>query len=134
VRRPDLPQRVGVEPAGVGPGGQLPDPSLGVPDPSPAILEKIGFRFRRAVAEFAVGNDIPVIRFAKGERKLEVLHPHLDRLIRERRTGVAAIGMAQEFQRVFTGPTYHSDAHGGIPRFGYHKADPLGHRLLLLCG
>ena len=97
---------------------------LGFPIPSPAILEKIGLRFRKAVTEFARDNDIEVIRFAKGERKLEVMRPHLDRLAREGRTGVAAIGVAQEFQRVFTGTTYHSDADGGgVPRFGYHKAD-----------
>ena len=65
-----------------------------------------------------------MIRFAKGERKLEVMRPHLDRLAREGRCGVAAIGVAQEFQRVFTGATYHQDADGGgVPRFGYHKAD-----------
>ncbi len=97
---------------------------LGFPIPSPAILEKIGLRFRRAVAEFAAANDIAVVRFAKGERKLEVMRPHLDRLVREGRCGVAAIGVAQEFQRVFTGTTYHPDADGGgVPRFGYHKAD-----------
>jgi hypothetical protein len=101
---------------------------LGFPIPSPAILERIGLRFRKAVAEFAAANDIPVVRFAKGERKLEVMRPHLDRLAREGRCGVAAIGVAQEFQRVFTGSTYHPDADsdadgGGVPRFGYHKAD-----------
>ena len=64
-----------------------------------------------------------MIRFAKGERKLEVMRPHLDRLARAGRCGVAAIGVAQEFQRVFTGTTYHPDADGGgVPRFGYHKA------------
>ena len=61
---------------------------LGFPIPSPAILERIGLRFRREVAEFAVANDVPVIRFAKGERKLEVMRPHLDRLAREGRGGV----------------------------------------------
>jgi hypothetical protein len=97
---------------------------LGFPIPSPAILEKIGLRFRKAVAEYAAANDIPVIRFAKGQRKLEVIRPHLDRLASEGRTGVAAIGVAQEFQRVFTGSTYHPDADGGgVPRFGYAKAD-----------
>ena len=96
---------------------------LGFPIPSPAILEKIGLRFRREVAEYAAANDIPVIRFAKGERKLEVMRPHLDRLVRQRRTGVAAIGVAR-VQRVFTGTTYHPDADGGgVPRFGYRKAD-----------
>jgi hypothetical protein len=52
------------------------------------------------------------------------MRPHLDRLAREGRTGVAAIGVAQEFQRVFTGTTYHGDeGGGGVPRFGYAKAD-----------
>jgi hypothetical protein len=97
---------------------------LGFPIPSPAILERIGLRFRKAVAEFAAANDIAVIRFAKGERKLDVMRPHLDRLARQGRCGVAAIGVAQEFQRVFTGTTYHPDADGGgVPRFGFHKAD-----------
>jgi hypothetical protein len=76
---------------------------LGFPIPSPAILEKIGLRFRKAVTEFARDNDLEVIRFTRGERKLEVMRPRLDRLTREGRTGVAAIGVAQEFQRVFTG-------------------------------
>jgi hypothetical protein len=97
---------------------------LGFPIPSPAVLERIGLGFRKAVTEFAAEGDIPVIRFVKGDRKLEVMRPHLDRLVRERRTGVAAIGVAQEFQRVFTGTTYHSDeGGGGVPRFGYAKAD-----------
>jgi hypothetical protein len=97
---------------------------LGFPIPSPALLEKIGLRFRRDVAEFAREHDIPVLGFAKGERKLEVMRPHLDRLIGQGRCGVAAIGRAQEFQRVFTGTTYHPDAAGaGLPRFGYAKSD-----------
>ena len=108
---------------------------LGFPIPSPAILEKIGLRFRKAVAEYAAGNDIPVIRFAKGERKLEVMRPHLDRLIGEGRCGVAAIGVAQEFARVFTGTTYHADGRwwwGAAVRLPQGR--PPGHRLLLLCG
>jgi hypothetical protein len=97
---------------------------LGFPIPSPALLERIGLRFRKAVAEFAAEGDIPVIRFAKGDRKLEVMRPYLDRLARAGGTGVAAIGVAQEFQRVFTGTTYHPDEGGeGLPRFGYAKAD-----------
>ncbi|HZD15327.1 MAG TPA: hypothetical protein VE196_09425 [Pseudonocardiaceae bacterium] len=97
---------------------------LGFPIPSPAILERIGLRFRKAVTEFARDNGIEVIRFVKGDRKLEVMRPHLDRLAREGRCGVAAIGVAQEFQRVFTGTTYHPDSDGGgVPRFGYAKAD-----------
>ncbi|MGH3184144.1 MAG: hypothetical protein ACRDOE_19875, partial [Streptosporangiaceae bacterium] len=97
---------------------------LGFPIPSPAILERIGLRFRKAVTEFAAEGDIPVVRFVKGDRKLEVMRPYLERLARVGRSGVAAIGVAQEFQRVFTGTTYHSDeGGGGVPRFGYAKAD-----------
>ena len=33
--------------------------------PSPAIFEKIGTAFRRAVASFAEDNHIPVVRFGK---------------------------------------------------------------------
>ncbi|MGH3873043.1 MAG: hypothetical protein ACRDSR_16315 [Pseudonocardiaceae bacterium] len=97
---------------------------LGFPIPSPAVLERIGLGFRKAVTEFAAEGDIPVIRFVRGDRKLEVMRPYLDRLARAGRTGVAAIGVAQEFQRVFTGTTYHPDEGGqGVPRFGYAKAD-----------
>jgi hypothetical protein len=97
---------------------------LGFSIPSPAILERIGLRFRKAVTAFAGEHEIAVIRFAKGERKLEVMRPYLDRLVGQHRTGVAAIGVAQEFQRVFTATTHHPEPDGGgLPRFGYHKAD-----------
>jgi hypothetical protein len=46
---------------------------LGNPIPSPAILEKIGTAFRRAVASFAEDNHIPVVRFNKGIVKLLTL-------------------------------------------------------------
>ena len=44
---------------------------LGYPIPSPAILEKIGTAFRRAVASFAEDNHIPVVRFGKNDRKID---------------------------------------------------------------
>jgi hypothetical protein len=97
---------------------------LGFPIPSPALLERIGLRFRKAVTEFAAEHEIPVVRFAKRQRKVEVMRPYLEGLADQGRTGVAAIGVAQEFQRVFTGTTYHGDeGGGGVPRFGYAKAD-----------
>jgi hypothetical protein len=77
--------------------GQFPDPASGFSIPSPALLERIGLGFRKAVAEFAAEHEIPVIRFAKGDRKLGVMRPHLDRLARAGGTGMAAIGVAQEF-------------------------------------
>ncbi|HKR51744.1 MAG TPA: hypothetical protein VJT72_19600 [Pseudonocardiaceae bacterium] len=67
---------------------------LGFSIPSPAILERIGLGFCKAVVEFAAEGGIPVVRFVKGDRKLEVMRPHLDRLARAGRSGVAAIGVA----------------------------------------
>ena len=39
---------------------------LGLPIPSPAFFDKIGQRFRRAVASFAEANDIPVGQVRQG--------------------------------------------------------------------
>jgi hypothetical protein len=50
---------------------------LGFPIPSPAIFERIGTGFRRAVARFADEQHIPVVRFAKDDRKIEVMGPYL---------------------------------------------------------
>ncbi len=44
---------------------------LGKPVASPAVIEKIGIRFRQAVARFAENNDIPMVKFRKGIRKIE---------------------------------------------------------------
>ncbi len=70
--------------------------------PSPAIFEKIGTAFRRAVASFAEANHIPVVRFGKNDRKIDVMRPYLARQAATGRAGVAAIGVAQEFAPVFT--------------------------------
>ena len=75
---------------------------LGNPIPSPAVLEKIGTAFRRAVASFAEDNRIPVVRFGKNDRKIDVMRPYLARQAATGRSGVAAIGIAQEFAPVFT--------------------------------
>jgi len=48
--------------------------------PSPAIFEKIGTAFRRAVASFAEDNHIPVVRFGKNDRQREVTRMHLGRV------------------------------------------------------
>jgi hypothetical protein len=75
---------------------------LGFPFSSPALFRQMGDRFRRAVMSFADANDIPWIKFEKDEAKLEVMQPHLARQASTGRSGVAAIGVAQEFERVWT--------------------------------
>src|ERR1700747_2250494 len=75
---------------------------LGNPIPSPAILEKIGTAFRRAVASFVEDNHIPVVRCVRTARKTAVMRPPRPRQADTGRAGVAAIGMAQEFAPVYT--------------------------------
>jgi hypothetical protein len=95
---------------------------LGFPIPSPAVIEKIGTRFRRSVEEFAACRDVPVVRFGKGDRKIEVMRPYLDRQAATGRSGVAAIGVAQEFQVVTTAAT-RASRDGGLPQFSYGRAE-----------
>jgi hypothetical protein len=87
--------------------------------PSPALFNKIGLAFRRAVLAFAEDNDIPLVRFAKGDRKIEVMRPYLAKAAAP---GVVAIGMAQEFQSVFTGYDRRAD-QPGPPSYVFAKAD-----------
>ena len=92
---------------------------LGNPIPSPAAFTKIGNAFRAAVARFAAEHQIPVVRFARDARKQEVMRSYLEQATEP---GVVAIGVAQEFQSVFTG---YDRAAGkpGPPSFAFAKAD-----------
>jgi len=97
---------------------------LGNPIPSPALFGPIGDRFRAAVARFAEQHAIPVVRFATGQRKAEVMRPYLEAAAAAGRPGVVAVGVAQEFQRVFTGyDRGRTDGQPGPPRYGFEKAE-----------
>jgi hypothetical protein len=91
---------------------------LGNPIPSPVLFNRIGTAFRRAVASFAEEHHIPVVRFKKGQRHIEVMRPYLERATEP---GVVAIGVAQEFQSVFTG--YQRADKPGAVHFAFAKAD-----------
>src|SRR6185437_4122186 len=93
---------------------------LGYPIPSPAIMEKIGTAFRRAVASFAEDNRIPVVRFGRDDRKIDRMRPYLARQAATGRSGVAAIGLAQEFAPVFTAT---KKGGGKAVWFSFTKAD-----------
>jgi hypothetical protein len=72
----------------------------GYPVPSPACLRQIGDAFRRRVASFAEANHIPVVPLKAADRNIEVMKPYLGRAAATGRSQVAAIGVAQEPQRV----------------------------------
>lgn len=93
---------------------------LGNPIPSPAVMDQIGQRFRRAVGSYAEANHIPVVRFAKGQRKVDVMRPLMRRAAATGRSQVVAIGVAQEFAQVVTASTTRSES--GAPWFTFGKA------------
>jgi hypothetical protein len=94
---------------------------LDLPIPSPALFDKIGQKFRRSVASFAEANGIPWVKFAKDDRKADVMAPYLKQAAAGGRSRVAAIGVAQEFQRVWT--AYQRDTKTAAPQFTFAKAD-----------
>jgi hypothetical protein len=94
---------------------------LGNPIPSPALLNKIGTGFRHAVGRFADDEHIPVVRFGKTDRKIDRMQPYLAAQAKTGRSGVAAIGVAQEFAPVFLG--VEREGSNGVPWFSFTKAD-----------
>jgi hypothetical protein len=95
---------------------------LGMKIASPAVLEQIGTRFRRAVARFAESNDIPMVKFKRGARKIEVMRPLLARAARSGRRRVAAIGWAQEFCHVWEARKRVTDP-SRPPQFSFAMAE-----------
>ena len=81
---------------------------LGYEIPSPALLAKIGNRFRAEVRAFAAARGIPILRLKRpdrsrwDDRKLDHVRRYLERAEREGRYGVVAIVACQEFQWVLS--------------------------------
>ncbi|MGH9252112.1 MAG: hypothetical protein ACRD0W_21730 [Acidimicrobiales bacterium] len=97
---------------------------LGYEIPSPAIMERIGTAFRRGVRSFAEAQGVPVVKFGKGDRKQEVMRPYLARQARTGHSGVAAIGVAQEYQNVFAASQREDRGDTGRQVwFSFSKAD-----------
>jgi hypothetical protein len=93
---------------------------LGHSIPSPAVMERIGTAFRRSVSAFAEGEHVPVVHFGRDDRKIEVMRRHLAAQAATGRSGVAAIGVAQEFQNVFAASKRQD---GNAVWFSFTKAD-----------
>src|SRR5215470_12659211 len=94
----------------------------GYPIPSAACLQQIGDAFRRRVSSFADANHIPVVPLRAADRNVEVMQPYLDAAARTGRSQVAAIGVAQEPQRVFIARKRDTDP-SRCPQFSFGKKD-----------
>jgi hypothetical protein len=94
----------------------------GYPIPSPACLQQIGDAFRRRVTSFAEANHIPVVPLKTADRNVEVMRPYLEASAASERSQVAAIGVAQEVQRVFISRKRDTDP-GKCPQFSFDKKD-----------
>jgi hypothetical protein len=64
--------------------------------PSSAAFGKIGEAFVKAIHKFAEDNNIPVVKFEKGQDKEEVARPLFEAAAREGKNRVVLIGIAQE--------------------------------------
>ena len=95
---------------------------LGYPIPSPAVFDKIGTAFRRAVNRFADEEHIPVVRFTKADRKIEKMRSLPGRAGPDRPVrGGRDRGRAGVRERVHRHPTRGARRHA--PWFAFHKAD-----------
>src|SRR2546423_9417813 len=95
----------------------------GNPIPSPALFRPMGDAYRKAVTAFAEDNDIEVISFKGGDRKIDVVTPYLEKA---KSPGVVVIGKAQEVQRVIMGTDVRRDPDTGCPHYSFKKVDRRG--------
>ncbi|HEX6988973.1 MAG TPA: hypothetical protein VF282_05840 [Bacillota bacterium] len=87
---------------------------------SPALFEPIGVKFRKDVKDWAQANGVPLAGFKAGDRKADVMAPHLGAAAASGRSQVAAVGCAQEFQAVWTARKRDTDP-GKPPQFSFTK-------------
>ena len=100
--------------------------------PSPAILGRIGRGYVQAVDRFALDNEIPVVRFAKGDCKEDLARPYLRAAERQRRFGVVLIGVAQE--KAFAGRGWRDGGNDAHPHFEFaRQAVYVNHYYFYIC-
>ena len=91
----------------------------GFPIPSPAVLGKIGRDYVNRINDFIAGNEIPTVRFVKGDVKEEIAREHFKRAEREGRYGVVMVGIAQEKTSAWRG--WRDGGPDGHPHFVYRR-------------
>jgi hypothetical protein len=88
---------------------------------SPALLGQMTDRFVKAIHAFAQQHGIPIIRFARGQRKDDVAKRHLAAFRRTGRDqGVLFIGVAQENVRAFRS-TAKRRRDGSVASFDFYR-------------
>jgi hypothetical protein len=92
----------------------------GMPIASSALFDQIGARLRDGMRRLGQVDHTPVLRFRKDQRKIDVVRPYLRRAERSGRSQIAAIGVAQEFQIVWTAHKRDTDS-AKPPQFTFTK-------------
>ena len=91
----------------------------GFPIPSPAVLGKIGREYVERINTFVLDNEIPVVKFAKGDVKEEIARKHFQAAEREGRYGVVLVGIAQEKTSAWRG--WRDGGPDSHPHFVYRR-------------
>ncbi len=91
----------------------------GFPIPSPAVLGKIGRDYVKQINDYIAANEIPTVRFVKGDVKEEIAREHFKRAESEGRFGVVMVGVAQEKTSVWRG--WRDGGPDGHPHFVYRR-------------
>src|SRR5262245_16352228 len=82
----------------------------GFPIASTALVAPMTRQFVSDIGDFAAAHDVPVIRFAKGQRKDDVMAAHLAGFTG--REGIVFIGVAQEKAHIFRTERRHNPVTG----------------------
>ena len=87
--------------------------------PSPAILGRVGRGYLAAVDQFALTNELPVVRFKRHERKEDIARSYFQRAERDGRFGVVLIGVAQEKASAWRG--WREGGNDAHPHFEFGR-------------
>ncbi len=102
----------------------------GFPIPSPAALGRIGRAFVADIERFIEQNHIPVVRFAKGEKKEQVAAPYLAQAAASGTEAEVLVGVAQEKVQAWRG--WKDGGSAGHPHFEYRRQSVFVNHYLLL--
>ena len=91
----------------------------GFPIPSPAVLGRIGRGYVDRINDYIASNQIPAVKFVKGDVKEEIAGKHFQAAEREGRFGVVMVGIAQERTSAWRG--WRDGGPDGHPHFVYRR-------------